>query len=243
MRKKVIDNREEILDVATRLFGRRGYAGTTIAEITRACGISKAALYWHFENKSDLLGAVVDRIKTEYLDRFISEGMEAGPRSIDRIWWTFKFIARFGLEHADLVHCLRSLSLELAPSEDRNVNAFFEILEEQRKFFVSLLEAGQTDGYIRTDFDPKLLAAIILAVHDGIFLQWTVFKKLLDGRDLVWAYRQVLLAGISPSAKTIPPFRKTKKKSPKKTIKKTRASSTIANAADVPDGMRERSGE
>jgi hypothetical protein len=144
----------------------------------------------------------------EYLDRFIKETMEAGPDAMDKIWWTFKFTARFGLEHSDLVHCLRNLSLELAPSEDKNVKAFFEILDKQRKFFVSLIKDAQSEGYIRTDFDAELLAAIILAVNDGIFLQWSVFRKILNGRDLAWAYRQVLLSGMFTDAEIVFPKEK-----------------------------------
>ncbi len=209
VKSRVKGKREKILNAAITLFGRNGYKGTTIDEITRASGITKGALYWHFKSKSELLGAVVERLKEEYLDRLIRETLASSTRAIDRFWYSFKFTARFGLEHKDLIHFLRNMTLKLSPSEDENVRAFFRILERQREFFKALIEAAQSEGDFRTDLSADLLAAIVLAAHDGIFLQWTAFKNLFDGRELAWAYRQILMAGMSSNAKNVFPHKKT----------------------------------
>ncbi|MFH0789897.1 MAG: TetR/AcrR family transcriptional regulator [Pseudomonadota bacterium] len=190
------DNRDKILRSATRLFGRRGFNGTTIEDVTRESGISKGALYWHYKSKSELLGAVVERLQTEYLDVFTKDIMSAGPRPIDRIRRIFKFNARFAVEHIDLIHCLRNLSLELSPSEDKNVKMFFSTIDQQRNLIVRLINDAQRDGSIRTDLKPEIMAAVILAIHDGILLQWTAFGHLLDGRELVWSFRQIMLVGM-----------------------------------------------
>jgi AcrR family transcriptional regulator len=214
------NSRERILEAATNLFGRRGYHATTVEDITRAAGITRGALYWHFDTKSDVLGAVVERLRKEYLSRFVKEINQTGPVPMDKIWWTFKFNARFAVEHTDLVHCLRNLSLELSPSEDKNVKAFFRILDKQRSFIVRLIEEAQRSGDIRKDLNAEMLAAIILAIHDGILLQWTASKNRLDGKELVWSFRQVMLAGMSVGAKIVTPqkigaaSRKDKKKIP-----------------------------
>jgi AcrR family transcriptional regulator len=55
----VTDTRQRILDVALELFGEHGYAGTSIADITGRLGISKAALYYHFAAKNEILEALV----------------------------------------------------------------------------------------------------------------------------------------------------------------------------------------
>jgi AcrR family transcriptional regulator len=53
------DTRQRILDVALELFGEHGYAGTSIADITKRLGVSKAALYYHFTAKDEILEALV----------------------------------------------------------------------------------------------------------------------------------------------------------------------------------------
>lgn len=52
--------REQILDAALRLFGQRGYEGTSMSEIAQTLGMSKAGLYHHFRTKDDILHALLD---------------------------------------------------------------------------------------------------------------------------------------------------------------------------------------
>jgi AcrR family transcriptional regulator len=47
--------RERILDVALELFNEQGYDKTSLREIAERLGVTKAALYYHFERKEDLL--------------------------------------------------------------------------------------------------------------------------------------------------------------------------------------------
>lgn len=54
------DTRERILEVAAHLFAERGFAGTSIRDIADALGVTKAALYYHFASKDDILQAIVD---------------------------------------------------------------------------------------------------------------------------------------------------------------------------------------
>lgn len=54
--------RERILDVALDLFIRKGYAETSLREIAAELGFSKAALYYHFESKQDILLALHNRL-------------------------------------------------------------------------------------------------------------------------------------------------------------------------------------
>ncbi len=54
--------RERILDVALDLFTRKGYAETSLREIAEELGFSKAALYYHFESKQDILLALHMRV-------------------------------------------------------------------------------------------------------------------------------------------------------------------------------------
>lgn len=55
-------NRERldaILSGAARVFGAKGYAATSMREVARETGASLGSIYWHFENKEDLLRALI----------------------------------------------------------------------------------------------------------------------------------------------------------------------------------------
>jgi len=53
--------KEEILDVATRLFAERGYEGTSMNDVAERVGMRKASLFYHFATKDALYEAVLDR--------------------------------------------------------------------------------------------------------------------------------------------------------------------------------------
>ncbi len=54
--------RNRILDAAETLFSKRGVSHTSLADIAAAAGVTRGAIYWHFEDKSDLFTAMVSRV-------------------------------------------------------------------------------------------------------------------------------------------------------------------------------------
>ena len=60
--------RAAIRDAATRLFADKGYASASIADLARACGISKALMYHYYRDKEDLLADIA----LSYVDRLAS---------------------------------------------------------------------------------------------------------------------------------------------------------------------------
>jgi AcrR family transcriptional regulator len=53
--------RDAILDTSAKLFSQQGYNGVSIRDIAQACGMTNAALYYHFKNKEDLFLAMLQR--------------------------------------------------------------------------------------------------------------------------------------------------------------------------------------
>jgi AcrR family transcriptional regulator len=51
--------KDAILETSAKLFGEKGYKGVSIRDIAQACGMTNAALYYHFKNKDDLYLAVL----------------------------------------------------------------------------------------------------------------------------------------------------------------------------------------
>src|SRR6204780_476668 len=58
--------RRRILAVALELFAVRGYAGTSIRDITERMGLTKAALYYHFASKEQILDAVTEPLRADF---------------------------------------------------------------------------------------------------------------------------------------------------------------------------------
>jgi AcrR family transcriptional regulator len=75
------DTREQIRVVALQLFAERGYAGTSLREIAERLGVTKAAVYYHFPTKEDILASLLEDFLAQ-LDELIA-WTEAQPRGTD----------------------------------------------------------------------------------------------------------------------------------------------------------------
>jgi AcrR family transcriptional regulator len=73
------DTRERIQDVALRLFGDQGYEGTSLREIAEELSVTKAALYYHFKTKEDILVSLFNDV-AQPLDELIEWGRQQ-PRT------------------------------------------------------------------------------------------------------------------------------------------------------------------
>jgi AcrR family transcriptional regulator len=75
------DTRAEILAVASELFVQQGYDATSLREISERLGITKAALYYHFESKEEILSALlapVVGVLEELVERLEAAGSIGG---------------------------------------------------------------------------------------------------------------------------------------------------------------------
>ncbi|MGI6771953.1 MAG: TetR/AcrR family transcriptional regulator [Acutalibacteraceae bacterium] len=63
-RKKGLETRQNILDIAAALFARNGYDGVSIRQIAEKAGIKESSLYNHFKSKADILYTLFDEFIT-----------------------------------------------------------------------------------------------------------------------------------------------------------------------------------
>jgi AcrR family transcriptional regulator len=70
--------RDALIEAARLLFAEHGYAGVGTEEIVRAAGVTRGALYHHFDGKRDLFEAVYERIEVELAQRIATGALERG---------------------------------------------------------------------------------------------------------------------------------------------------------------------
>jgi len=99
------DREQQILRVAAEVFGSEGFAGTSVAAVAEAAGISKPLVYQYFGSKEGLFGAVFHEEGTafaEELERTAATGavgIERGLRTLEGIFafletrpWTWRIL-------------------------------------------------------------------------------------------------------------------------------------------------------
>lgn len=73
------DTRSRVLDVAMELISEKGYAATSTREVCERIGFTKAALYYHFKAKDDLLAALVQPLLDAMSDLTATCELSAAP--------------------------------------------------------------------------------------------------------------------------------------------------------------------
>jgi AcrR family transcriptional regulator len=73
---QVMSTRDRILDVALDLFIEKGYDKTSLREVAEHLGLTKAALYYHFESKEDILMALHLRLHEFGRESLLQMGKE-----------------------------------------------------------------------------------------------------------------------------------------------------------------------
>jgi AcrR family transcriptional regulator len=73
--------RAALIAAARPLFAERGYTGVGTEEIARAAGVTRGALYHHFDGKRELFEAVYERIEIELAERIASGALRANASS------------------------------------------------------------------------------------------------------------------------------------------------------------------
>jgi AcrR family transcriptional regulator len=160
------DTRAEILDVAAELFGERGYDATSLREIAERLGISKAALYYHFSSKQEILRALVEPMGD--ILREIVERLETTQNLRD--WaavlsWMiglivehiafFRLLERNRYSMRELYATLAEISdhIELRERVAVAAHASASSIEDEIRMFAAL---GAVTGF--DDWAPKLLS-------------------------------------------------------------------------------------
>jgi AcrR family transcriptional regulator len=163
-RLKAPQRREQLIEVATKLFAKFGYEATTTAAIAEAAKVTEPILYRHFKSKQELFIAIV---------RAMSEQTMASwnaliEKSNDPSEQIRLIAARFPDHLRELEDAYHVIHGALATSRDRKVMAVMrEHYEDIEKFFCQIVKAGQDQGIFRRELEPKVPAWQLINVGIG----------------------------------------------------------------------------
>src|ERR1700689_5083820 len=132
--------REKILNIALDLFTEHGYDKTSLREIADELGLTKAAVYYHFERKEDILLALHLRMHAlghDVLDRL--RDIDAGPASLEQ-WASLldQFIDQvLANRKLFLFHARNQNALESISKSEHNTAEHQDMEEQLRRFLGS----------------------------------------------------------------------------------------------------------
>lgn len=164
-RMRSADRRQQLLEVATDLFARLGYRGTTTAELARAAGITEPILYRHFESKLDLFVTLVDEVGREVIARWQEalDGVEDPAQRLEVL------LAGNPATHQKSRDDYRVIFQAMTEAEgDRGIGrAIRRHVARLHKFIADELAQLQRAGAVREDEPASDLAWLLINVAVG----------------------------------------------------------------------------
>ncbi len=195
--------RRKILDAAIDVFGEVGYAAAAWGTIIERTGMTKGALYHHFDSKESLASAIIEEGSDTLVVAFHNVCGSSSPALENMIHGTFT-----------VANVLRSDNM--AHAAEQLTSALSGFNEAAARFCAGLVELmaaearrASAEGDLRPDIDPAMVSELIVGAMLGTrLLSNAIPAKGLNG-DLIGLIGQMwelLLAGIVTDA-SLPYFR------------------------------------
>lgn len=191
MSPKIVDREQrhtEILTAAFTLFVDKGYYKTTLGDIARAVGIGQGTLYYYFPTKDEIFWGVFDHMMSS-IEKHMRQRLENQTSPMGRMEEFLNILllnfpevgisdtqisADFAQhqELANFSHVLMEFWLQAEHSGKQQ--QFYERIAQYQQQFVDdialllhALDITPPDG-----IEPKIVAHLLLALHDGLSMQF-----------------------------------------------------------------------
>lgn len=190
---KTAEVRRGILNACLSAFGDAGFHGASMAEIARRAGISHTGLLHHFPSKESLLTAVLDQQderSAAYLRTHSPLMPEADPLELLR-GMAATLVDRD--RHPGIVELAAVLTGEATVPSHPAHDYFAERYRNIRRFMTRLLRRLDEQGRLASPIPPETLAAVVIAVLDGLHTQWLYDREATDVDASVQAFLETIV--------------------------------------------------
>lgn len=164
-----LETREKILATAVRLFSQRGYDNTSLSQVAREARVSKALILWHYDTKSELYRATLQRTLEPYFINIMDELEGLDERG--QIETLIDHFHEFVRDNVYSIRFLFSVVLRGEREPDDVVGRIGELYRLFRNLLADVIENGRRSGCFRADVRPSLAASLILAALDGMLIE------------------------------------------------------------------------
>ena len=186
---KTAARRQEIVDAAVEVFGTLGYNKGSLREVADRVGMSQAGLLHHFPSKESLLEAVLTW-RDDDARAMLGEPM---PTGVDLLRGLVE-LARLNAGRPQLIELHVIVSGE-GTSAEHPLHAYFvRRYEYIFELFKGAFDEAAEQGQLRPDVDTAVASRAVIALLDGLQLQWLLHRDQVDMADELRRYLQLLVA-------------------------------------------------
>ena len=184
--------RRVILAAAEVLFADRGYADTSMSDISRESGVTKSLIHHHFESKKGLWEAVKHILFDEFVADIQQLVATAATLEADILAKTVRAYFEAMRRNPRTVRILSWMNMET--QDDAGPGQEYEPVVD---YVIQRLKEAQNSGALRKDVEPVFIVIAFFSLVEGWFggqrILQRVFGRYLPEGDVDIAYRDALL--------------------------------------------------
>ncbi|WP_051252438.1 TetR family transcriptional regulator [Ferrimonas kyonanensis] len=174
--------RQLLLDAALKLFSENGVAKTTLAQIASACGMTRGAIYWHFEDKAAMLHALFERSISPEMERLWRSITDEGADPLEcllkasRSFW-HELTRESNMRQVMMLYRQAEMVPELSESLD-------ELHCQEDSHMQQALQMAHDQGKLHPGMSVSTAFLLFNAMHDGLTRLICSPRQCMQGVDL-----------------------------------------------------------
>ncbi len=197
---KIVDKEQKRIDIARKtmpLLAKYGYENTPIRKITAEVGIGKGTFYDYFTDKEDILNEIIQLIFADWIKWVINKiGNTDDPLKV------LLFMLKDGTNPDTTLEQNMIIYVDLwrwavsYKGSGEFIPKFRHYLTDGRKAVIDIIKDAQNKGLVKMEVDPSAIAAVWLALIDGMSLHYMILKPEYDVDKICQSFFESLLNGI-----------------------------------------------
>ena len=189
-------HRERLLEAAIVCLQEKGFARTTARDLVAASGTNLASIGYHFGSKEHLLNVAVAEAFQRWLKPLVALAAEPGPATpLERLRRSLARVIDTLEENRSLVAACLEAWAQMPRSEDLRAEMAASYDDFHRVIAATTRDAFAEIG--SADVDADALAALIIALFDGLLVQWQLDPERAPSAERLTNAAQGALAALA----------------------------------------------
>lgn len=202
-KEDALTTRQELLDAAERLFSEKGVSNTSMNQVAEAAGVTRGAIYHHFQNKLDLIDALMERVRlpVDEMRDELARTYDGDPVSLLRAR-CLHIINQ--VQHDSHMQALVNILLHKCEYVDDALPIHLRHLSGRNACItecIVLADKAKEQRLIDQKFDSKAAIVALFSLVDGLMYNWLLDRDYFDLTGTAVQAIDAYLAGLQPRDK------------------------------------------
>jgi len=188
------ERQQQIIKTAIKLIADKGIQNLTIKNLSKEIGISEPALYRHFDNKLEILKAVIGYFQITMKPALTK--LKENSNSLSKIESFILEHLRIIRENPDFAKVI--FSEANFQNHEKLIFEMNNLMKQSHKILDAVIQVGQSNNQIRTDVTALNIVRIIIGSMRLLVTQWSMSGMIFDleteGRQLSRDIKKMIMS-------------------------------------------------